>query len=196
MWYQRDDHQEVTVIFMPDLSEIAPTLEQAVAQWQQRQADATAKNPEKASKASDNTEMTDAEKEKAKKEEEEKESPLEPKDDEMEDEPYDDDEGGGGKKIKEEDKEEKKKEEPPREPSFLAEMHKTPESKKKLMVISLDGLLDYDETDRLEASFELSLFAESYHLMLQVYFLSSHSFTIFSLVLLFPFSSHFINSSS
>jgi len=40
-------------------------------------------------------------------------------------------------------------------------------SKKKLMMISLDGLLDYDETDKLEATFELSLFGELFHYMLQ-----------------------------
>lgn len=163
VWYQRDDYQEVTVFFLPDLSEIAPTLEQAIAQWEQQQAEAAAKEPEKP-KASD-AEMTDAEKEeKAKKEEDEKESPSEPKD---EPEEHDDDEEG---KKKKDDKREKKKEEPPREPSFYAVTHKTPESKRKTMVISLDGLLDYDETDKLEDTFELSLFAESFHLMLQVSF--------------------------
>jgi hypothetical protein len=176
VWYQRDDYQEVTVVLLPDLSEIAPTLEQAIAQWQQRQTEAGVTNePEKAPKA-ENVEMT--EEEKAKKEQEEKESPLEPPKDEMEDEPYDEDEGGE-KKKKEEDKGEKKKEEPPREPNFLAELHKTPDSKRKLMVISLDGLLDYDETDKLEASFELSLFAESFHLMLQVQYLPFKFYFLF-----------------
>jgi len=96
VWYQRDDHQEVTVIFLPDLSEIAPTLEQAIAQWQQKQAEAAVNEPEKVVKAEktekpENTEMTDAEKEeKARKEEEEKESPLEPPKDEIEEEQEDD----------------------------------------------------------------------------------------------------------
>jgi DBC1/LAIKA domain len=185
MWYQRDDHQEITVVFLPDLSEIAPTLEQVLAQWEHRQAEEAAKEQPSG------TELTEAEKEeKARKEEEEKamlraqaESPLEPKDLEMEDE---DDEA---KKKKEEEKKEKKKEEPPKEPSFTAVVHKTPESKRKLMVISLDGLLDYDETDKLEATFELSLFAESLHLMLQV---RTCFFIIFNfpLLLLLPSSPH------
>ena len=34
------------------------------------------------------------------------------------------------------------------------------------MTISLDGLLDYDEGDKEEATFELSLFAEGFHEML------------------------------
>ena len=34
------------------------------------------------------------------------------------------------------------------------------------MTISLDGLLDYDEEDRDEATFELSVVAESFHEML------------------------------
>ncbi|CAK9217325.1 unnamed protein product, partial [Sphagnum troendelagicum] len=35
------------------------------------------------------------------------------------------------------------------------------------MTISLDGLLDYDEEDREECTFELSLFAEVFHELLQ-----------------------------
>ena len=34
-------------------------------------------------------------------------------------------------------------------------------------IISLDGLLDYDESDKYEATFEVSLFAEIFHEMLQ-----------------------------
>jgi hypothetical protein len=41
------------------------------------------------------------------------------------------------------------------------------ENKIKIMAISLDGLLDYNIDDRLEKTFEVSLFAESFHEFLQ-----------------------------
>jgi hypothetical protein len=44
---------------------------------------------------------------------------------------------------------------------LLAGVH-TPSLRLKTMSISLDGLLDYDDTDREEGAFELSLFAESF----------------------------------
>ena len=43
---------------------------------------------------------------------------------------------------------------------------KPKEQKLKAMVISLDGLLDYDESDKFEKTFEVSLFAELFHEML------------------------------
>lgn len=175
VWYQRDDFQEVTVIFLPDLSEVAPTLEQFLVQWEKKQAEVAEVAKLEKAEATKEAEAKESEK----KEEEgskdeaasasraEAESPSEPKDETMEDD-------------KKDEKKEDKKDEPPTEPSFYCTTHKSADSKKKCMVISLDGLLDYDETDKLEATFELSLFAESYHLMLQVFhYQSACQFLIF-----------------
>lgn len=46
----------------------------------------------------------------------------------------------------------------------------------KVMSISLDGLLDYNLDDKLEKTFELSLFAESFHEMLQ----RKHAYELYS----------------
>lgn len=219
VWYQRDDYQEVTVIFVPDLSEIAPTMEQFLAQWERRQAEEAEKEKrekgdapkegvenKEGGESKESEEKTEAEKTEAekKKEEEEREmarvqaeSPMEPKDDAMEDEEEDEEKKKEEQKKKEQEEAKKKKEEPPREPCFYATTHKTPESKRKCMVISLDGLLDYDETDKTEANFELSLFAESYHLMLQVMSTYLSPFFSFSLSprLFFPLNPPFFYTS-
>lgn len=52
------------------------------------------------------------------------------------------------------------------EPSILLRCRSVKSGKIKAMAISLDGLLDYDETDKDEATFELSLFAESFNELL------------------------------
>lgn len=54
----------------------------------------------------------------------------------------------------------------PSEPSLLLKCRSAKNGKVKTMTISLDGLLDYDESDKDEATFELSLMAESFNEML------------------------------
>ena len=55
---------------------------------------------------------------------------------------------------------------PPKDVSILVKARNTSSVKLRTMTISLDGLLDYDEGDKEEATFELSLFAEGFHEML------------------------------
>jgi hypothetical protein len=54
--------------------------------------------------------------------------------------------------------------EEPREPMLMVSGRK---GKLRLMTISLDGLLDYDVSDKYESTFEVSLFAELFAEMLQ-----------------------------
>lgn len=54
----------------------------------------------------------------------------------------------------------------PKETSIMIRSRNTPALKLRTLAISLDGLLDYDEDDKEEATFELSLFAEGFHEML------------------------------
>eukprot|EP00803_Ostreobium_quekettii_P006031 evm.model.scf_3803.1 EVM.evm.TU.scf_3803.1 scf_3803:4028-11146(+) len=61
----------------------------------------------------------------------------------------------------------KEEDEPaPKEISIMIRSRNTPSLKLRTLAISLDGLLDYDEDDKEEATFELSLFAEGFHEML------------------------------
>jgi len=54
----------------------------------------------------------------------------------------------------------------PKEISLLLKCRSAKNGRLKTMSISLDGLLDYDEGDKDEATFELSLMAESFNEML------------------------------
>ena len=54
----------------------------------------------------------------------------------------------------------------PKEVSLLMKCRTAKNGRVKTMSISLDGLLDYDENDKDEATFELSLMAESFNEML------------------------------
>eukprot|EP01025_Chloroclados_australasicus_P017103 TRINITY_DN1870_c1_g1_i2.p1 TRINITY_DN1870_c1_g1~~TRINITY_DN1870_c1_g1_i2.p1 ORF type:complete len:1059 (+),score=244.46 TRINITY_DN1870_c1_g1_i2:368-3178(+) len=54
----------------------------------------------------------------------------------------------------------------PESPQLLVQTLVNTDEKWKVMPISLNGLLDYDETDKEEGTFELSLFAEAFHEML------------------------------
>ncbi|KAK1267334.1 hypothetical protein QJS04_geneDACA000562 [Acorus gramineus] len=60
-----------------------------------------------------------------------------------------------------------KSEEPPQHPGFFLRTKWSKESKMRLMTLSLDGLLDYNDKDIAESTFELSLCAESLYEMLQ-----------------------------
>jgi len=53
------------------------------------------------------------------------------------------------------------------DPCFYVESKKFNNFKLKYMTISLDGLLDYDEGDKFEATFEVSLFGELFYEMLE-----------------------------
>ena len=44
------------------------------------------------------------------------------------------------------------------------------EKKTRSLCVSLDGLLDYEEEDRDEGTFEVSIAAEAIHEMLQMYY--------------------------
>lgn len=61
---------------------------------------------------------------------------------------------------------EPKDEPPPKDISVFVKAKNTSTVRLRTMTISLDGLLDYDEGDKEEATFELSLFAEGFHEML------------------------------
>ncbi|KAJ0978611.1 hypothetical protein J5N97_014085 [Dioscorea zingiberensis] len=62
---------------------------------------------------------------------------------------------------------EKKSEEPPKHPGLFLRMKRTKGSKLRSVSLTLDGLLQYNEKDTQESTFELSLFAESLNEMLQ-----------------------------
>lgn len=65
----------------------------------------------------------------------------------------------------------KEKESVPSQPLLLATtQHEKLQQNVKCMPISLDGLLDYNLDDRLEKTFEVSLFAEAFSEYLQVRF--------------------------
>ncbi|XP_057726340.1 protein SHORT ROOT IN SALT MEDIUM 1 [Arachis stenosperma] len=64
-------------------------------------------------------------------------------------------------------KEKKKSDEPPRHPGFVLQTKWTKDSKLRSLSLSLDSLLDYTDKDVEESTLELSLFAESFHEMLQ-----------------------------
>eukprot|EP00803_Ostreobium_quekettii_P002366 evm.model.scf_336.5 EVM.evm.TU.scf_336.5 scf_336:60598-75964(-) len=72
--------------------------------------------------------------------------------------------GAADKKV--EEPKAQQEEPPPKETSILVKARNTTALKLRTMTISLDGLLDYDEGDKEEATFELSLFAEGFHEML------------------------------
>ncbi|XP_078444603.1 ATP/GTP-binding protein family isoform X2 [Wolffia australiana] len=55
----------------------------------------------------------------------------------------------------------------PEHPGFFLKTKQSKDSKIRSMSLSLDGLLDYNEKDTAESTFELSLFAESLNEMLQ-----------------------------
>ncbi|XP_042983456.1 protein SHORT ROOT IN SALT MEDIUM 1 isoform X1 [Carya illinoinensis] len=61
----------------------------------------------------------------------------------------------------------RKPEEPPRHPGLILQTKWSTDSKLRSVSLSLDSLLDYTDKDIDEASFELSLFAESLYEMLQ-----------------------------
>lgn len=181
VWYHRESGQEeVTVIFIPDISEIAPTFEQFLAQWHLRQP-AKQEGVVTPESSDNNTSDTSAVVPKTETAEKDPHDNKEEKDGTNSQDKTDDntDKDSAGSKEKEEPNKEKKLEEvpkealpakekePPQEPCFYATSSVDKNSKKKLMMISLDGLLDYDETDKLEATFELSLFGELFHYMLQ-----------------------------
>ncbi|EHA8588972.1 putative protein SHORT ROOT IN SALT MEDIUM 1 [Cocos nucifera] len=62
---------------------------------------------------------------------------------------------------------EENSEEPPKHPGFFLQAKRSKGSKIRSMSLSLDGLLDYNDKDIEESTFELSLFAESFNEMLQ-----------------------------
>ena len=50
---------------------------------------------------------------------------------------------------------------PPETPGIILQPRRCKDGKLRTMTISLDGLLDYNEDDRDEGTFELNLFAET-----------------------------------
>ncbi|EPS67193.1 hypothetical protein M569_07583 [Genlisea aurea] len=61
----------------------------------------------------------------------------------------------------------KKNDEPPRHPGLFLQTKRSKEVKLESLSISLDSLLDYNDKDVEESSFEVSLFAETFYEMLQ-----------------------------
>lgn len=51
----------------------------------------------------------------------------------------------------------------PKEPTLFAVTASSKERPFRAMALTLDGLLDYDETDKFGSTFEVSLFAEAFH---------------------------------
>ncbi|CAA2954884.1 cell division cycle and apoptosis regulator 1 [Olea europaea subsp. europaea] len=89
----------------------------------------------------------------------------EPKDEKVRKDPAGKDESAI--KAHKEVKEKKKFEEPPRHPGLFLRTKGSKDSKIHSLSLSLDSLLDYTDNDIEESRFELSLFAESLHEMLQ-----------------------------
>ncbi|BBN17937.1 hypothetical protein MPTK1_7g18160 [Marchantia polymorpha subsp. ruderalis] len=170
-------HREVTVMFVPDLSSCLPLLgdwHQQCTLWRQSKLEREGQaKAEKDGKSSENktsvregdsngsikdgeTETLDESKdevEKEKEKEKEVEEKIETKEEEVE--------------GKEKGTEVKIEEELPQQSGFILTTQRTKTTKMRSMTISLDGLLDYDEEDREECTFELSVFAEIYQEMLQ-----------------------------
>ncbi|XP_073010931.1 protein SHORT ROOT IN SALT MEDIUM 1 isoform X1 [Typha latifolia] len=60
-----------------------------------------------------------------------------------------------------------KAEEPPKHPGLVLQTKRSNETKIRSVTLSLDALLDYNDKDIEESTFELSIFAESFNEMLQ-----------------------------
>lgn len=173
------DHNEVTAIFVPDVSEAAPTLaawkellaQRAFAQKEVEKKELVdAANKENATKSEVHKENQIEEEKKAADKEEQEEKGTEG--------PSTQKEGVKDELVKGKDTDSVKEqategvieelEQPDLTwPGLLLKTKKTKASKMRSMTISLDGLLDYDEEDREEVTFELSLFAECFHEYLQ-----------------------------
>ncbi|KAL2613073.1 hypothetical protein R1flu_024765 [Riccia fluitans] len=166
-------HREVTVIFLPDLSKCLPSL----GDWQlqctqlrqskleregQAKGDKEANPPENklpVKEGESNGDVKDGEVEvhdESKEKEGNKEKEVQAKDDIKEEEVQ------GKEKVIE-----VKPEDLPQQSGFVLTTQRTKTTKMRSMTISLDGLLDYDDDDREECTFELSVFAEIFQEMLQ-----------------------------
>ncbi|CAM6124426.1 unnamed protein product [Calypogeia fissa] len=174
-------HNDVTVIFIPDLSQVLPLLEDWQLRWTQwkqlkfdREASAKGeKEPKPAEKKPDAMEVdgngtkdveeilvpVDGETENK---DDNKDHVLEDKGDTR----SEDVDGKGKTTEVGKDIALKPEEDLPQQPGLLLTTKRTKTTKMRSMTISLDGLLDYDEEDREECTFELSVFAEVYQEML------------------------------
>eukprot|EP00210_Caulerpa_lentillifera_P004751 g4535.t1 len=160
--YQRSDasgyeYAEITVIFLVDISELVPSLDNWPLVWKEQQEwkDSQLKTEETQQKINDPTPDGNQEK-------------TENKDHEMEDTNKSQEAPGDSLQEPEAPLASPidQNDEIPTEPSLLLKCRSAKNGKVKAMAISLDGLLDYDETDKDEATFELSLFAESFNELL------------------------------
>jgi len=140
---------DIVVFFVPDIASAVPSMKDFAVQWKEVEnvkAEQAKKESSKAQEKSkgEKTDDTKAEdKDKTEKEADDKEKPQKQKEDE------------------------KTKSKMPSKPCLLSVTSSSKEEKFRTMMLSLDGLLDYDESDRYEATFEASLFGELFHEMLQ-----------------------------
>jgi len=185
-----DEQTETTVIYVPDITPTLPLPDQYTAALKTRFTEFRAKQAEELKKKAEEAEKKKAEEAEKKKQAEEeaakaaKEEKDEKKDEKVDekDEKMEDADSKDDKK----DKKEEVKEEPPTEeqewekfragfsetPAHFARTRKAAKQPVRVQLISLDGLLDYNEDDKLEKTFEISLFAEVYNERLQYKFAS------------------------
>nr|XP_024373654.1 uncharacterized protein LOC112281406 isoform X1 [Physcomitrium patens]PNR55140.1 hypothetical protein PHYPA_006034 [Physcomitrium patens] len=171
-------HKEITVMFLPTISCIS-SGEVWQAQWKARQqakleSDAAAKktkvnNEDASEKISKEGESNGDKEVKEVVGVNEEESVSEVKTDNLDklDENQDKPENDPGKVVPEKNKELLITLEEIPAPGLVLTTKRSKSFKMRSMTISLDGLLDYDEEDREECTFELSLFAEVLQELLQ-----------------------------
>jgi hypothetical protein len=153
---------EASVLFLSDPYSIAPTLEESLATWEHIQSGRAAAltrghDPSTANQQAEHTSEGGPEAtNKAEPDGEDATNSGKSKDDERE-----------LKRIQKERERNKESSLAPKEPTLFAVTLTSPENPFRAMSLSLDGLLDYDESDKFEPTFEVSLFAEAFHEMLQ-----------------------------
>jgi hypothetical protein len=165
--------KEITVMFLPSISDIIPSTEVWQARWRARQQ-AKLEIEAAAKKTKDASEDKVPKEGEANGVKEEKEavgeasiSEEKPDIQEILAENQEKSENDSVKPVTEENKEPSIPLEEIPAPGLVLTTKRSKSSKMRSMTISLDGLLDYDEEDREECTFELSLFAEVLQELLQ-----------------------------
>ncbi|XP_024390876.1 uncharacterized protein [Physcomitrium patens] len=169
-------HKEITVMFLPTISDCVPSIEAWQAQWKARQqakieSESSAKKIKDASEKKmpkeGNSNGVKSGKEALGVTEDVSISEGKTDNGDKSDEIQAKAENEPAKVVSEETKEVLIAPEEIPVPGLVLTTRRSKSSKMRSMTISLDGLLDYDEEDREECTFELSLFAEALQELLQ-----------------------------
>jgi len=161
-------HTEITVIYIPDAWTALPSVEEFSILYHKRKLEAAVKKEDKSNVPLTNTETTQSQP-----------PTLQETSENVDGNPHQS-EGIAQDKLEEKEIVEtlnksnntietskEKQQEKILDPCFYVESKKFNNYKLKYMTISLDGLLDYDEGDKFEATFEVSLFGELFYEMLE-----------------------------